>query len=156
MCRVTSRPLILPVSMPAAAIEAMPSDVIAWSGGRALIAAGIPADPVEYNGTTFAIAQADSALIYPGLGLGVIVSQSQRVTPHMLQAAAIAIAEQTDTSRRGAPLLPGAGNPRAATPPVTEAVIRAAVADQVAAVNPTNPREAIRDATWLPVDPDPD
>ena len=98
MGQASSRPLILPISIPAAAIEATPSDIIAWSDGKALVATGIPAGPVEYDGTTFTIGQTNSVLVYPGLGLGIIVSRAARVTPHMLQAAAAAVAEQVDTS----------------------------------------------------------
>ncbi len=150
MCRATRRPLILPISNPASRIEATPSDVIAWSDGRALVATGFPADPVEYEGTTFAIGQADSALIFPGIGLGIIVSRATRVTPHMLQAAATAVAEQVDPSRPGAPLLPGVQNLRALSARVAEAVVRAAVADKVATFNPTSLTRAVQDAMWTP------
>src|SRR5260370_16612137 len=112
MGKATSRPLILPISNPASSAEAMPADVIAWSDGRALVATGIPAAPVEHEGTTFTIGQANNSLIFPGIGLGIIVSRAAKVTPHMLQAAAAAVAEQVDTSRPGAPLLPGVQNLR--------------------------------------------
>ena len=154
MCDATSLPVILPVSSPASRAEAMPSDVIAWSDGRALVACGFPAGPVDFHGTTFAIGQVNSALIFPGTGLGIIVSRAATVTPHMLQAAASAVAEQTDLSRPGAPLLPGVQNLRASSAQVAEAVVRAAVADKVAAFNPTSLARAVRDAMWVPAYPD--
>jgi malate dehydrogenase (oxaloacetate-decarboxylating) len=150
MCQVTRRPLILPLSAPAAAIEAMPADIIAWSGGKALVAASIQADPVECEGTAFTVGQVNDLLVYPGLGLGVIASRAARVTPHMLQATAAALAEQVDASRLGAPLLPGIHGLRASSALVAEAVVRAAVADQVAVFNPTNPTQAVHDAMWAP------
>jgi len=150
MCQATRRPLILPISNPASRVEARPSDVIAWSDGRALIATGVPAASVEYQGTTFTIGQANSALIFPGIGLGIIVSRAARVTPHMLQAAAAAVAEQVDTSRPGAPLLPGVQNLRASSAQVAEAVIRAAVTDKVATFNPTSLTRAVHGAMWIP------
>jgi malate dehydrogenase (oxaloacetate-decarboxylating) len=154
MCQATRRPLILPLSAPAAATEAMPADIIAWSGGKALVATGIQADPVECDGTTFTIGQLDDALVYPGLGLGITASRAARLTPRMLQAAAAALAEQVDASQPGAPLLPGIHRLRASSPLVAEAVIRAAVADQVAVFNPTNPTQAVHDAMWRPAYPD--
>jgi malate dehydrogenase (oxaloacetate-decarboxylating) len=98
MCRVTRRPLIIPVSGPASTAEAMPHDVTAWSDAQALVA----------TGSTVTIGQASSVLVVPGLGLGVTVSRASRVTPHMLRAAAAAIAEQADVSQAGSPLLPAA------------------------------------------------
>jgi malate dehydrogenase (oxaloacetate-decarboxylating) len=154
MCQVTRRPLILPLSAPAAAIEAMPADIIAWSGGKALVAASIQADPVECGGTVFTVGQVNDLLVYPGLGLGVIASRAARVTPHMLQATAAALAEQVDASRLGAPLLPGIHGLRASSALVAEAVVRAAVADQVAVFNPTNPTQAVHDAMWRTAYPD--
>jgi malate dehydrogenase (oxaloacetate-decarboxylating) len=150
MGKATRRPAILSISNPASRIEATPSDVITWSDGRALVATGVPAASVEYQGTTFAIGQANSALIFPGIGLGIIVSRAARVTPHMLQAAAAAVAEQVDMSRAGAPLLPGVQNLRASSALVAEAVIRAAVTDKVATFNPTSLTRAVHDAMWIP------
>ncbi len=154
MGKATSRPLILPISNPASSAEAMPADVIAWSDGRALVATGIPAAPVEHEGTTFTIGQANNSLIFPGIGLGIIVSRAAKVTPHMLQAAAAAVAEQVDTSRPGAPLLPGVQNLRALSAQVAGAVIRAAVADKVATFNPTSLTRAVHNAMWIPDYPD--
>jgi malate dehydrogenase (oxaloacetate-decarboxylating) len=155
MCQATRRPLILPLAAPAAAIEAMPADIIAWSGGKALMATGIPASPVEWNGTTFTIGQMNNVLVYPGIGLGIIVSRAVKVTPHMLQAAAAALAEQVDASQPGAPLLPGIKGLPASSALVAEAIVHAAVADQVASYNPTNPTRAVHDAMWRPAYPDP-
>ncbi len=154
MGQATRRPLIASISAPAAAIEAMPSDIIAWSDGQALVATAIPAAPVEYHGTTFTIGQMNNVLVYPGLGLGITVSGAAKVTPHMLQAAATAVARQVDTSQPGAPLLPGAQSLRTSSALVAEEVVRAAVTDQVATFNPTNLTQAVHDAMWLPVYPE--
>ena len=156
MCRATSRPLILPVSAvrlsgPVSTAEAAPSDVIAWSDGRALMATGSAAG---HDGATFTIRQAGSFLVGPGLGLGVMVSGASRVTPRMLRAAAAAIAEQADASQPGAPLLPVVRDLRASSAMLAEAVVRAAVADGVAVFNPTNPAQAVQDAMWRPAYPD--
>jgi malate dehydrogenase (oxaloacetate-decarboxylating) len=154
MCRVTSRPLILPVCDPASTAEVAPSDVIAWSGGRALVATGSAAGGAGHDGAAFTIRRAGSFLVGPGLGLGVMVSGASRVTPRMLRAAAAAIAEQADASQPGASLLPVVRDLRASSAMLAEAVVRAAVADGVAVFNPTNPAQAIQDAMWRPSYPD--
>jgi malate dehydrogenase (oxaloacetate-decarboxylating) len=154
MCRATSRPLILPVSGPASTAEAAPHDVIAWSDGRAMVATGSAAGAAGHDGAACTIRQAGSFLVGPGLGLGVMVSGASRVTPHMLRAAAAAIAEQADASQPGAPLLPVVRDLRASSAMLAEAVVRAAVADGVAVFNPTNPTQAIQDAMWRPAYPD--
>jgi malate dehydrogenase (oxaloacetate-decarboxylating) len=150
MCGATERPLILPISTPVSRIEAMPSDVIRWSDGKALMAVGIPVDPVEYRGTTFIIGRINNALVFPGLGLGVIVSKASKVTPHMLQAAAAVVAEQVDISQPGTPILPDIPNLRPLSALVAENVIAAAVSDKVAAYNPTNATQAVQRAMWSP------
>jgi malate dehydrogenase (oxaloacetate-decarboxylating) len=150
MCQATERPLILPISRSASTMEAMPSDIVAWSGGKALVAAGAPVDPFDYRGTQFSIAQLNNVLISPGLGLGVIVSGASRVTPHMLEAAARAVAEQVDGSPPGAPLLPGVEHLRDLSMQVAEATVRAAVDDRVASYNPTNVTKAVRDEATKP------
>jgi malate dehydrogenase (oxaloacetate-decarboxylating) len=154
MCRATSRPLILPVCGPASTAEAAPSDVIAWSDGRALVPAGSAAGDAGHDGGACSIRQAGSFLVGPGLGLGVMVSGASRVTPRMLRAAAAAIAEQADASQPGTPLLPVVRDLRASSAMLAEAVVRAAVADGVAVFNPTNPTRAIQDAMWRPAYPD--
>jgi malate dehydrogenase (oxaloacetate-decarboxylating) len=87
MSAATDRPVILPISNPTSRIEAMPADIITWSKGKALVATGIPLPPVDYDGITYHIGQANNALVYPGLGLGTIVAGASRVTPAMLLAA---------------------------------------------------------------------
>ena len=84
MAGTSERPIILPLSNPTSRIEAMPEDVIGWSEGRALVATGIPVDPVTFRGVTHTISQANNALLYPGLGLGTIVSRASKVTAGML------------------------------------------------------------------------
>ena len=145
------RPIILPLSNPTERIEAMPQDVIAWSGGKALVATGIPVAPFDYEGTTFTIGQGNNALLYPGLGLGVIVSGASRVTDGMLLAAARAVAGQVDPTEPGASLLPPVENLRASSATVAVAVARQAEADGVATTSHDNLVQAVQDAMWQPV-----
>ena len=145
------RPIILPLSNPTERIEAMPEDVIAWSRGKALVATGIPVAPFDYEGTTFTIGQGNNALLYPGLGLGVIVSGASRVTDGMLLAAAQAVAGQVDPTEPGASLLPPVENLRASSATVAVAVARQAQADGVATASHDNLIQAVQDAMWQPV-----
>jgi malate dehydrogenase (oxaloacetate-decarboxylating) len=154
MCAGTERPIIFPISNPTSKIEAMPADVINWSRGKALVATGIPVEPVDYDGVRYEIGQANNALLYPGVGLGVVVSRAARVTDGMLLAAAEAVAGQVDASVPGTGLVPPVGNLRASSAIVAAAVVRAAVAEGVADRQPDNVIQAVQDAVWQPIYPD--
>src|SRR6266700_2933075 len=151
MSGAADRPVIFPISNPTSRIEAMPADVIAWSKGQALVATGIPVDPVQYGGVTYTIGQANNALLYPGLGLGTIVAGASRVTAGMLLAAAQAVAGQVDVSAPGAALVPAVDNLRASSATTAVAVAQAAIADGVATSKPDNLVQAVQDAMWQPV-----
>jgi malate dehydrogenase (oxaloacetate-decarboxylating) len=148
------RPIVFPISNPTSRIEAMPADVIAWSKGKALVAVGIPVAPVEYGGVTYQIGQANNALLYPGLGLGTIVSGASRVTPGMLLAAADAVAGQVDVSAPGAPLVPPVENLRASSATTAVAVAQAAIDDGVATREPASLVQAVQDGMWQPEYPE--
>ena len=147
------RPILLPISNPTSRIEVMPRDAVPWSEGRALIAVGIPVGPVEYKGVSYQIGEANNALLYPGLGLGTIVSGARHVTDSMLLAAAEAVAGQVDVSQPGASLLPPVANLRASSATVAAAVARAAAKDGVATRTHQNLIQAVEDAMWQPVYP---
>jgi malate dehydrogenase (oxaloacetate-decarboxylating) len=100
------RPMIFPLSNPTSRMEAQPADVVQWSDGRALITSGTPVAPVEYNGTTYTIGQANNVLVFPGIGLGIIVARARLVTTGMLQAAARAVVHQANPTNPGDSLLP--------------------------------------------------
>ena len=156
MSEGVERPIVLPLSNPTERIEAMPADVIAWSKGRALVATGIPISPFDYDGTRFIIGQGNNSLLYPGLGLGVIVSGASRVTDGMLLAAARAVADQADPTAPGAALLPPVENLRASSATVAVAVARQAQADGVATADYDNLIQAVQDAMWEPAYPEVD
>ena len=147
------RPIVFPISNPTSRIEAMPTDIITWSMGRALVATGLPWDPFEYGGVTYYFGQANNALVYPGLGLGVVVSGASRVTDGMLQAAVEAVAGQVDVSAPGAALLPEVANLRASSATTAVAVLKAAADEGVATKKPADPVQAVQDAMWQPVYP---
>src|SRR5215471_15965228 len=151
MSAKVERPIIFPLSNPTSRIEAAPADIIPWSKGKALVATGIPVSPVEFEGVTYTIGQANNALLYPGLGLGTIVARARRVTAGMLRAAAEAVAGQVDPTSPGASLLPAVENLRASSATTAVAVVKAAMADGVAMARTENPVQAVQDAMWQPV-----
>lgn len=132
MAAHVERPIIMPMSNPTVLAEAFPADLLAWTDGRALVASGSPFPPVTYAGTTYEIAQVNNALVFPGLGLGVIVARAARITDGMLLAAAEAVAGKADAHGPGASLLPRVADLRATSAVVAAAVARAAKADGVA------------------------
>jgi len=152
MAAHTDRPIILPMSNPTPLAEAVPSDLLAWTGGRALVATGSPFPPVTLEGVTYVIGQANNALIFPGLGLGAIAARARRITDAMLRAAAQAVAGMVNPTTPGAPLLPQVEDLRATSAAVAAAVARAAVDDGVAQVglDEALPQTA-QDAMWQPV-----
>ena len=144
------RPMIFPLSNPTSRMEAMPADLLDWSNGKALVATGSPAGPVEYDGIAYIIGQANNMLVFPGIGLGVIVSGARLVTQGMLQAAAKAIAQQADPTTPGASLLPDVQNLCAISATVAEAVYHAAVAEGVATRTHDDITQAVHDTIWVP------
>jgi len=149
MAAHVDRPVILPMSNPTTLSEAIPADLLAWTGGRALIATGSPFGPVTYQGVTYQIGQANNALIFPGLGLGALLSRARRITDHMITVAARAVAGLTDTSTPGASLLPPIDDLRATSARVALAVAQAAAQDGVAE-QPGITAGAVDAAMWKP------
>jgi malate dehydrogenase (oxaloacetate-decarboxylating) len=145
------RPVILPMSNPTPLSEAAPADLIRWTDGRALVATGSPFPPVDYNGVRYMIGQANNALVFPGLGLGVLAARATRVTDGMLAAAAHAVSELVDLSAPGAPLLPRVEALRETSVAVAAAVAEAAMADGAARARlDGDVRAAVRGLMWEP------
>jgi malate dehydrogenase (oxaloacetate-decarboxylating) len=150
MARHTDRPIILPLSSPAALAEATPADLIAWTDGRALIATGSPFTPITHKGVTHVIGQAESAMLYPGLGLGAIVSRSRLISVGMLAAAANALSSLVAVRLPGASLLPYVEDLRSVTMTVAVAVADAAVREGLAGVRLPDIVQQVEDAMWQP------
>jgi malate dehydrogenase (oxaloacetate-decarboxylating) len=150
MARHVERPVILPLSNPTDLAEAVPADLIAWTDGRALIATGSPFPATTYRRTTYVVAQANNALVFPGLGLGTIVSGARLVTDAMLTASAHAVAARVEACAPGAPLLPEINDLRAISAAVAEQVAAAAARDGVARVERHDWATAVEAAMWKP------
>ena len=148
MAAHTDRPIIMPLSNPTPRAEAMPADLLAWTGGRALVATGSPFAPVELDGVTYQIAQANNALVFPGLGLGVTVARASHITDRLIAAAADAVAKLSDATRPGTSLLPPVRDLRPVSAAVAIEVARVAVAEGLAQVPIDNPIQQVHDAMW--------
>jgi malate dehydrogenase (oxaloacetate-decarboxylating) len=146
----TERPIIFVLSNPPVRAEAKPADLIAWTDGRALIAAGSPFSPVTYKGVTYVIAQVNNAMLYPGLGLGAIVARASRISDGMFAAAANAVSSMVTVRQPGASLLPHIDDLRSVSATVAAAVAEAADAEGLASVRFDDIVQQVRDAMWQP------
>jgi malate dehydrogenase (oxaloacetate-decarboxylating) len=146
----TDRPAIFPLSSPASLAEATPADLIEWTDGRALIATGGSFTPVTYKGITHVIGQLNNAMLYPGVGLGTIVSRARYVSVGMLVAAANALSSLVGVRLAGATLLPHIENLRSVTVTVAVAVAEAAVHEGLAGVRLADIVQQVEEAMWHP------
>ena len=153
MASYCARPIIFPLSNPTSRAEATPADLLTWTDGRALVATGSPFGPVDYDGIRYQIAQANNALIFPGLGLGVATCRAERVTEGMIAAAAEALASMVNAYRQGAPLLPTMSDLRMVSATVAVAVAKQAEREGLAREPLTDPIQQIYNRMWQPVYP---
>lgn len=150
MCKITERPMIFPLSNPTVLAEASAKDLITWSDGKAFVATGIPADTVSYKGVDYVIGQANNALIYPGLGLGMLASEASLLTDEMIGAAAHSLSGIIDQSQPGAPVLPPFKYVADVSIKVAEAVAKTAQQQGLARAKETDMVKAVRDLKWYP------
>ena len=150
MCENTERPMIFPLSNPTKLAEASAKDLIEWSDGKAFVATGIPADTVFYKGVDYVIGQANNALIYPGLGLGMLASEASLLTDEMIGAAAHSLSGIVDPGQPGAPVLPPFKYVADVSIKVAEAVANKAQEQGLARAKETDMAKAVRDLKWYP------
>jgi malate dehydrogenase (oxaloacetate-decarboxylating) len=154
MAAQVERPAVFPLSNPTSSSEARPADLLAWSDGRALVATGSPFDPVEIGGRRVRIGQGNNAFIFPGVGLGVLVSEAREVTDAMFAAASDTLAAQLqDEDLEAGSLFPRIAELRRITAKVAESVVCQALSDAVAKNPPDDPAEAVASAMWDPAYP---
>ena len=150
MCENTERPMIFPLSNPTKLAEASAKDLIEWSDGKAFVATGIPADTVSYKGVDYVIGQANNALIYPGLGLGMLASEASLLTDEMIGAAAHSLSGIVNPGQPGAPVLPPFKYVADVSIKVAEAVAKKAQEQGLAHAKETDMAKAVRDLKWYP------
>ena len=150
MCENTERPIIFPLSNPTELAEASAKDLIEWSDGKAFVATGIPADTVSYKGVDYVIGQANNALIYPGLGLGMLASEASLLTDEMIGAAAHSLSGIVNPGQPGAPVLPPFKYVADVSIKVAEAVAKKAQEQGLARAKETDMAKAVRDLKWYP------
>ena len=150
MCENAERPVIFPLSNPTKLAEATAKDLIEWSNGKAFVATGIPSDDIEYNGVNYVIGQANNALIYPGLGLGMLASEASLLTDEMIGAAAHALSGIVDITKPGAPVLPPFKYVAEVSLKVATAVAKKAQEQGLARVAEQDMGKAVRDFRWTP------
>ena len=144
-------PIIFPLSNPTELAEATAEDIIKWSDGRAMVATGIPAEPVEYNGVTYIIGQANNALIYPGLGLGSISVNASLVTDEMISSAAHSLGEFLEINVEGAAVLPPVSKLTQFSETVAAAVAECALKQGLNRVQTNDVKKAVKSVIWKPV-----
>ncbi|MFK0093478.1 NAD-dependent malic enzyme [Pseudomonas sp. NPDC090592] len=145
--RACKRPIVMPLSNPTSQIEAHPADILEWTEGNALIATGSPFQPVEWAGRSFKIAQCNNSYIFPGIGLGTIVSRATRVTERMLMSSARALA----ASAKAGEMLPAMSDVQEVSKVIALAVALAACEDGVAQeMDEQTIRESIEAMFWHP------
>ena len=150
MCENIERPMIFPLSNPTKLAEASAKDLIEWSDGKAFVATGIPADTVSYKGVDYVIGQANNALIYPGLGLGMLASEASLLTDEMIGAAAHSLSGIVNPGQPGAPVLPPFKYVADVSIKVAEAVAKKAQEQGLARAKETDMAKAVRDLKWYP------
>ncbi len=150
MCQNTERPIIFPLSNPTELAEASAKDLIEWSDGKAFVATGIPSDNVDYKGVSYQIGQSNNALIYPGLGLGMLASEAKLLTDEMIGAAAHSLSGIVDSGKPGAPVLPPFAYVAEVSSKVAEAVAKKAQEQGLAQSQETDMKKAVSELKWYP------
>ncbi|MDQ2993332.1 MAG: NAD-dependent malic enzyme [Pseudomonadota bacterium] len=152
MANNCERPIIFPLSNPTEHSEATPTQLMEWTKGKALIATGSPFDPVVYNNKTYAIGQCNNALVFPGIGLGIMAVKAKKLSDDMLWAACEAIAGCAPSERdEQAPLLPALQDARPYSRIIARAVAKQAIIEGLAQVDANADVDGLLDAiTWEP------
>ncbi len=148
MAAHTKRPVIFPLSNPTRLAEAKAEDLLKWTDGRALVATGIPAGDIEYNGVTYNIGQANNALVYPGVGFGAIAAKAKILNEKMLADAAHALGGIVDPDQPGAAVLPPVSKLQEFSQTVAQVVAKSAIDQGLAGV--TDAKKAVADMKWEP------
>uniref|UniRef100_UPI003704894D malic enzyme-like NAD(P)-binding protein n=1 Tax=Streptococcus dysgalactiae TaxID=1334 RepID=UPI003704894D len=152
MSTYTERPIILPLSNPTKLAEAKAEDLLRWTNGKALIGTGIPVENIQYNGVEYQIGQANNALMYPGLGLGLIASKAQRVNKDILSQASHALGNLVDVDKPGAPILPPISKIESFSQKIAEDVAQAVIDQKLnGSISTYNVKDLVAHYKWQPI-----
>lgn len=150
MAEHTERPIIFPLSNPTQLAEAKAQDLIEWTKGKALVATGIPADPVNYQGVKYEIGQANNALVYPGLGLGALAVNARVLSDEMISVAAHSLGGIVDSTKPGAAVLPPVEKLNIFSQTVAHAVASQAIKDHLNQNEYDDGKQAVEALRWAP------
>lgn len=148
MAQNTERPIIFPLSNPTKLAEATAENLIKWTDGKALIATGIPAANVTYKGVTYKIGQGNNALIYPGLGFGLVASTAKLLTQETISAAIHALGGLVDADEPGAAVLPPVSNLTEFSQKIAEITAQSVLKQGLNREKIADPKQAVQDAKW--------
>ena len=148
MAAHTKRPVIFPLSNPTNLAEAKAADLLKWTAGRALVATGIPAGTINYDGVDYHIGQANNALIYPGVGFGALAAQAKLLNDEMIAAAAHALSGIVDPDQPGAAVLPPVEKLADFSKRVAITVAQSAIDQDLAGEGITDAQTAVEKMTW--------
>lgn len=151
MAKYTERPIIFPLSNPTELAEAKAEDLLQWTDGKALIGTGIPVKDIEYDGVTYQIGQANNALMYPGLGLGLVASHSKKLNQEILSQASHALGNIVDTTQPGAAVLPPVSKIQDFSRKIAVAVAQSVLNQGLNNKEYTNVEELIDNKIWNPI-----
>lgn len=150
MLKHTERPMIFPLSNPTKLAEATAQDLLKWTNGKALIGTGIPYNDIEYNGVNYSIGQANNALMYPGLGLGLIASKAKKVNQQILSAASHALGGMVNPDEPGAAVLPPVEKIHQCSRAIAKAVAQSVIDQGLNAETIDDIDKAIEAEIWYP------
>ncbi|NNC93889.1 MAG: oxaloacetate-decarboxylating malate dehydrogenase, partial [Acidimicrobiia bacterium] len=152
MAKHVDQPIVMPLSNPTSKAECAPREAIAWSGGRALVATGSPFPDVEHDGVRHVIGQGNNVFVFPGVGLGAIISEIQEINEEIFLMAARTLAEFVSDERlkQGA-LYPDQSELREVSARIAAAIVRYANSERLGrSVADEDVDGLVADSTWFP------
>lgn len=152
LCINTEHPIVLPLSNPTSRVEATPQEVMNWSRGKAIVATGSPFPHTTFEGQTFEVSQCNNSYIFPGIGLGVLVSHATGISDNMLMAASQALADiSMEYEKEPGAILPSINFIREISEKIAYAVALQAIEDKLALpVTAENLERRLKANFWLP------
>ncbi len=152
MAKYCERPIIFPLSNPDEKCEAQPADILKWTQGKALIATGTAFPAIEYQNRMVEIAQCNNALVFPGIGLGILAVDATRLTKDMILAAAETLCQFAPSKKESLlPLLPSLDDAQVVAKAIAVSVAQCAISSGHAQKNQDKDlKQLINEQFWEP------